>query len=282
MTSPRSDPSPAPEAVRADFEAYIHELVAQCHGNPLITGLILMGSTAERARVDQWSDHDFAVVCTPGADEQLRGDLTWLPRSPSLVATAREFHDGFKAVYRDGSVVEFAVVDAEGLGTFHANAFEVAYDDDGGLEGVMRAVSRKTLPGSEPEPMRDMTVLLASILIGVGRARRGETLSASGSIRGLGLEHLLKLLAHFVPTEHPELLDTLDPRRRFESAFPSVGSALAAALDSPIECCGEQLLDIANEQLTRRWEDYPVLAEESVRRRLGWSQPSAFDTGRAR
>ena len=277
MTSPRPDWTPTREAVLAGFEAYLHELVVECHGNPLITGLVLMGSTAERSRVDQWSDHDFAVVCTPGAQEELRTDLSWLPRSSSIVAVAREFHDGFKALYRDGSVAEFAVVDLDGLSTFHANAFEVAYDDDV-VEDVMKVVSQKPLPGTRTDPLLDMTVFLASILIGVGRARRGEALSASGSIRGLGLEHLLKLLTQFEPAEHPLLLDTLDPRRRFEFAFPDVGSALAAALDSHIELCARQLLDIANEHLTPRWQDYPALAEQAVRQRLGWNQPSTHET----
>ena len=44
------------------FDDYLSELVAACEQNPFITGLVLMGSTADRARVDEWSDHDFAVI----------------------------------------------------------------------------------------------------------------------------------------------------------------------------------------------------------------------------
>jgi hypothetical protein len=259
VTFPEAGPLGWPDHSRADFDAYIAELLDTCRRHPHITGLVLMGSTADRTRADEWSDHDFALVCTSGFQEALRSDLRWLPRSASLVAAGREHHDGFKAVYANGHVVA----------TFHANDFDVAYDC-GGVEGVMNNVASRAVPGAAIDLEQDMAIFLASILIGVGRARRGETLSASGSIRGLAIERLLALLAQVVPTDHPSQRDTLDPRRRFERSFPEIGLALAAALDSPVEQCAEQLLDIAHERLAGRWGKYPIEADQALRRRLSW------------
>ena len=94
-----------------EFERYRAELSDACRAHPKIVGLVLFGSSADRSRVDQWSDHDFAVICEARVQEALRGDLSWLPRYGSLAFAAREHHDGFKAVYRSGAVIEFAVVD---------------------------------------------------------------------------------------------------------------------------------------------------------------------------
>ena len=109
------------------FESYLGELLASCSENPAITGLVLMGSTADRSRVDEWSDHDFAVITDAERVEQLRGDLSWLPRHARIVASVREHHDGFKVTYDDGAVVEFAVTDLSGLSTFFANDWEAVY-----------------------------------------------------------------------------------------------------------------------------------------------------------
>lgn len=276
MTFKETGPLRWPDHSRADFDAYIAELLDTCRRHPHITGLVLMGSTADRTRADEWSDHDFALVCASGFQEALRSDLRWLPRSASLVAAGREHHDGFKAVYANGHVAEFAVVDLTELATFQANDFDVAYDC-GGVEEVMHEVASRPVPGSAIDLEQDMAVFLAAILIGVGRARRGETLSASGSIRGLALERLLDLLAQVVPTDHPSQRDTLDPRRRFERSFPEIGRALAAALDSPVEQCAEHLVDIAHERLARRWDEYPFEADEALRHRLSWQPRPALD-----
>lgn len=234
------------------FDAYLQELIASCRENAAITGLVLMGSTADRARVDEWSDHDFAVI-TPTADiEQLRGDLSWLPRHEQVVASAREHHDGFKVVYDDGAVIEFAVTDLAGLATFYANDWEVAYGGPPVVE-VMESVAAKPAPADG-----SVAVLLAALLVGVGRARRGEVLSGGASVRGLALEHLLVLLRTDVP-------DNLDPRRRFEFAHPALGAELVAAQELPVEECARAMLAVAERELA-----LPVRAVTAVRSRLGW------------
>jgi hypothetical protein len=241
----------------SDFDRYLAELVTACERHARITGLVLMGSTADRSRVDGWSDHDFAVIAPTDALEPLRGDLSWLPRSESMVACAREWHDGFKVIYADGAVIEFAVTDLEGLSTFRSNAWEVAYGGET-VTSVMRAVSAKTAPHGG-----DAAVFLTSLLVGVGRARRGEVLSAGASVRGLAMEHLLVLL-RADPLD--ARLDDLDPRRRFELVHPSLARELGLALEHPVEQCARLLLHIAERELA-----LPAPAIVAVKTRLGWA-----------
>ncbi len=246
---------------------YLDRLTARCAADPRILGLVLFGSSADRGRADEWSDHDFAVITEPHLIDELRGDLSWLPDHDRLVAWAREHHDGFKAIDDRGSVIEFAVTDLAGLSTFFADAWAVAY---GGadVEATMHAVAAKPAPHSRPDPHRDIAVVLAALIVGVGRARRGERISAAGSVRGLALQHLLLLLTPLLPAD--PRLDTLDATRRFELAHPAVGRRIADALDRPLEECARELLAIADDEVAPRWADYPHHAAAIVRERLGW------------
>lgn len=246
------------------FERYLAQLVAACGTHPLIDGLVLMGSTADRSRVDEWSDHDFAVVCGTEAVEQLRADLGWLPRHGSLAFATREHHDGFKAVYDDGSVIEFAVTDRAGLATFHANAWEIAYDHVGDLEALMLTVAARQKPSDHVDVARDFDVFLASILIGVGRARRGEVLSAWSLVGGQAVDHLLPVLVAVSPADRRT--DNLDARRRVEATHPDF--ALADLLETDVESAARGLLERADTLLRPRWPDYPVAHVAVVRGRL--------------
>jgi hypothetical protein len=229
---------------------------------------VLFGSSADRSRADEWSDHDFAVITDPEHIGELRTDLSWLPDHEQLVAWAREHHDGFKAIDIHGSVIEFAVTDLAGLATFFADAWAIAYGGEE-VEATMRAVAAKPAPNATPDPHRDVAVFLAALLVGVGRARRGERISATGSVRGLALQHLLLLLTPLLPPD--PRLDTLDPTRRFELAHPILGRRIADALDLPLEECARTLLDVADDEAGTRWGGYPKAAVAVVRDRLGWT-----------
>jgi hypothetical protein len=248
-------------AVLQRFNRYAEDLVEWARAHPLVTGLVFFGSSADRSRVDEWSDHDFAVVVATGDQETLRGDVGWLPRSAEIVTSARQHHDGFIAFYRDGSVVEFAVVDTTELGTFLAHPWSIAYDE-GGVAEVMSRIA--AAPRAAIVPGLDVSVFLAILLVGVGRARRGETLSASGSVRGLALDHLLIAL-HSQSFPETHLRDSLDPRRRFELIHPELGRRLGAALAKDVEGCARELLAIAEQHLAVNAD-----AIGAVKGRLGW------------
>lgn len=257
--------------VLREFGAYLDELAQRCREHPAITALVVMGSTADRSRVDEWSDHDFAVVCATGVQESLRKNLSWLPHANDLVLTVREDHDGFKAVYRNGAVIEFAVVDHHELSTFSATQWEVLYDE-GGTTRVMEAVASKTVPSDRPRPSRDLDLFLAAILIGVGRARRGERLSASGTIRGFALDHLLQVFRELTVAESISRLDNLDPRRRFELVFPEIAGEIDRSLAMDVEACARRLLDIAQQAIDNTKVPFPTEAAHAIRARLGWER----------
>lgn len=260
-------PDPTP-GVPAAFVAYIDRLTQACHAHPDVIGLVLMGSTASQGRADEWSDHDFAVICRPGTQPMLRADLSWLPDAGRICAVAHEHHGGLKAIYDTGAVLEFAVVDPSELRTFYANDYRVAYDD-GDIATVMAEVRARTVPGDMTSAADKMALFLSALLIGVGRDRRGEHLTAMSSVQGLAVDNLLALIWAFIPSE-VEVADTLDPRRRFELAHPRIGAELAPILHLPTEECARRLLAVARTLLAPRWSGYPLHADEIVCRRLGW------------
>ena len=70
-----------PDETLSRFIKYSDSLTDSCDNNPKIIGLVLVGSTAETERVDEWSDHDFFVITESGDQEALRENLEWLPSS---------------------------------------------------------------------------------------------------------------------------------------------------------------------------------------------------------
>lgn len=256
--------------ILARFEQYIADLLASVTERPEVIGLVLMGSTADRARVDEWSDHDFAVVTSgPDAAEGMRSDLTWLPGHDELVLTVRETHDGVKAIYVDGHQVEFGVTTLDDLANWYANSYEVALDR-GGVAERMAQVESRAKPSDAADAGRDIRLFVALLLTGVGRARRGEALVAGRSIRGDAMHVLLSVWAQRVPAPQSHRLDNLDPFRRFEFVYPEAGRAMAAALALEPEAAARTLLALAEEQLAEGWAEWPADAVAAVRRRLGW------------
>ena len=51
----------------ATFQTYIDDLRRNLEADPMVRGLILLGSTANAAWRDNWSDHDFWIVTETGS-----------------------------------------------------------------------------------------------------------------------------------------------------------------------------------------------------------------------
>lgn len=251
------------------FERFLTLLSATAENADDVVGLAGMGSTAERSRVDEWSDHDFALVTVPGAEERYRRDLSWLPAADSLALTVVEHHGGVKAIYQDGHVLEFGITTVDGLAHWAGNVYEV-FVDKGGVEEAFAAMMARPLPTGPRDDAADVRLVLTQVLIGMGRLRRGERLSAGESIRSEALAHLLRVLGRRLPGDRGQL-DTLDPRRRFERVHPVLAERLAVALENDVEHVARELLQVAEEYLAPDWDDFPTQALASVRTRLGWS-----------
>ena len=123
----------------------------------------------------------------------------------------------------------------------------------------MEALAKR--PREPRDDERDLGLFVALLLIGVGRVRRGEVLVGGNFIRTYAVERLLRVLAHRSPDAR---LDDLDPFRRIESVFPSLG--LGSALEAEPELAARSVLAIAERELG------PIAGADALRRRLGWAR----------
>jgi hypothetical protein len=106
---------------------------------------------------------------------------------------------------------------------------------------------------------------LTALLVGVGRYRRGERLSGRELVKAQALRHLLVLLARHRDSPRRSLLDDLDPFRRFEGAFPTLGQELDSLLDRETTEAARILLALALRELPGI---LPEQAVEAIRQRL--------------
>ena len=127
----------------------------------------------------------------------------------------------------------------------------------------------KPLPEGPVDLARTMRLIMTQLLIGVGRARRGEVLTAGLNIRTEAVGHLLVALTQVVPGE-ADRLDTLEPRRRFEFVHPELAARIEEAIRLSPEDAARALLDLAEEQLGAH-PDFPHAGAAAIRNRLGWS-----------
>ena len=238
------------------YMRFIEQLTTNLQARDDVLGLVLVGSTAARERQDEWSDHDFFVITLDASAEPTRQTLDWLPDHAAIALAVRETAHGLKVVYESGHVLEFAVFTLGELALAGANAYEVALDR-GGVAAIMESLAKR--PRAARDDDGNLALFIALLLIGVGRARRGELLVAGQSIRSYAVERLLTVLAHRSPDAR---LDDLDPFRRVEIVFPHLG--LSEALAQPPEDAARALLSIAERELGA------ITGADVLRNRLGW------------
>lgn len=174
--------------VRARFLRYLDDLAEVARSRDDVQGLVAFGSTADRNRVDEWSDHDFAWITAVGAQDRYRHDLSWLPGHERIALSVVEHHGGVKVIYDDGGRLEFGIAHVEAFSTWAGAPAEVIVGDEAVHRATASVVARR--PESELDAARELRLMLTQIHSGVGRTRRGETLSGSGLVR---LEHASRL-----------------------------------------------------------------------------------------
>ena len=252
----------------SQFLSFIERLSQSARENTDVLGLVLVGSAAETFRADEWSDHDFFLIVNPTCGEKFRSDLSWLPSAEEIAFAARETDHGLKVVYKNAHVLEFAVFEDIELELASVNSWAVPVDKTNITERV-RAIQART----NPRPFileTEWGLFLATILIAIGRARRGEILIAGQGIRTRAMNHALGFLrfarAPLVNTS--KLEDNLDRFRRVEVQYPIESKILSDILQQPVEEATRALLDfvvtldILNDEL--------LLQGKVVRERLGW------------
>jgi hypothetical protein len=259
-------PGENPLMDRSAYDAFSRALTSALAADPRVVGLVALGSmSGAGVPPDAFSDHDFFVITVPGLQESLRTDLGWLPGSGGAVLVHRETEHGLKVVLEDGHLLEFAVFDLDELHVARANRYAVLLDR-GGVAARMAEVAAKPVEASGDRWLAGQ--LLGNLLVGGGRAARGEVLSARLYVAGYATGHLLRLIARHAPAESAVPLDDLDPLRRFERAYPRLGGELNAALArTPLEAA-LALLDLAERELGPLMSAWPSTAAKVVGKRL--------------
>lgn len=249
--------------------AWLDMLVASLSAREDVVGIVGMGSTADASRVDEWSDHDVAIITEPASTALFRDGLAWLPDTGDLVLSTVEHHGGGKAVYRDGHLVEWGVATLESLRSWAADDYRVLFDR-GGVAAVMAEIASRPFAANEADAQRDVAVFLFELLHGVGRWRRGERISGGNVIRNEATAALIRAARALLPSQDAATLDRLDGFRRVERAYPELAAQIAEAVAQSPEAAARRLLDIATEHLGIGTKGLPPTAVSAVRRRLGW------------
>jgi len=232
-----------------EHEAFLRALVDRLARDPRVVGVVALGSSSDPATTDEWSDHDLFLVVEPGAQEAFRADLGWLAPPGRVLHAFRETAHGVTAILAGGHLVELAVFDLSELAVARVSRYRMLFDR-GGVAGRMEEVARASA-GARGESAADdawlLGMFLSGVLVGGGRAKRGERLAGRAALLGAS-RRLLVLLARHARVDR-STLDAFDPHRRFERAHP----ALAAELDRALEKSGPDgalmLLEIAAREL---------------------------------
>lgn len=197
-------------------------------------GLLALGSAADTARMDRWSDLDFFVIVRPGAKFRLIEDLGWLSAAAPLAYAFRNTVDGWKALFADGIFAEFAVFEpAELAGIPFAPGRLVWRHPD--LDPAL-CVPAPRAPSSPSTVEWIVGEALTNILIGLGRWRRGERTSGFRFIQSHAVDRVIQLADLGLTGEAGR--DPFGAERRVEARHPDLAAALSAMMPG-VERCPE-------------------------------------------
>lgn len=191
-----------------------------------VIGLVAVGSmTEDDAMPDEWSDHDFYLITTPSRQRYYRENNDWLPYAEKNVWMFQETEHGVKVIYNHGHQLEFAVFDLEELNLVKTNRYRILLDK-GCVHEAMEAVKFSTDIWSRKSGRSLAGQFLTNLLVGIRRYKRGEKISAHKLINSTAAPHLIALVSEYVEPLYPELMDNIDPTRRFDINYPDIASGM--------------------------------------------------------
>lgn len=228
----------------AAFLKFQQQLLDQVKDRDEVIGLVFLGSSAATDRADEHSDHDFFLVVKPGTGEKLRQNLDWLPNHSEILLAPRETAHGLKVVYSDLRLLEFAVFEDQELELSSANDYSVVLDKSN-ITQRMADIAKRSVP-REIDPNAEFELFLALIQIGLGRYRRGEVIASEQHLKSYAVEKLIKLARYLEPSATSRA-DSLNPFRRFELDYPSLGAEINALQRLDGEGCAGGLMQIAQQ-----------------------------------
>ncbi len=252
-----------------DYQAFLNELVFRLEADPLVFGLIALGSTADVTCRDHWSDHDLWIITSPGSQSNYLDTFSWLPQADNILITVRHGFSYRTVLYENKHKVEYAVFDPEETVRGKIERFQVLIDRKD-ISSLAESIRHQTFKErnsalAKPDMLENLCLLLWTAY---ERWERGERLSAQRYTQ-FSIDLFLDLLtAHDCLNKSP-MADKLEVRRRLEQIAPELGEELSRiVLLAPAEG-GIRLLDLAEKELMAR---APELAWSRVRVVKKWLQ----------
>lgn len=198
-----------------------HSLAQSGHA----VALLGLGSVGlELDRLDDYSDLDFFVIVENGYKARYIDNLDWLSAPCPLAYHFRNTADGYKALYQDGIFCEFAVFEQPELATIPFAQGRIIWKQPQ-IDESIGSPKIASAPGQPKDPVWLVGEALTNLYVGLGRLRRGETLSAARFIQHYAVDRLLEL-APLLEQEQPIHQDRFANERRFEQRFPQMAQAL--------------------------------------------------------
>jgi hypothetical protein len=244
-----------------DYQCFLDELTSTLEADPIVLGLIALGSTADAATRDRWSDHDFWIITEPGSQSRYLDAVSWLPRAGNILITARHGFSYRAVLYGDKHQAEYAVFDPEEAVRGKIERYRVLIDRRD-ISNLAKSIQRQTWKERtsalvKPDMLENLCLLLWTAH---QRWERGERLSAQRYIQ-FSIDVFLDLLIANNILMRLYTTDGLDARRRLEGIEPELGRELARiGLLTPAEA-GVALIDLAQKKLMAR---APELTSEKV------------------
>jgi hypothetical protein len=195
---------------------------------------LALGSAAETGRLDRWSDLDFFAIVEPGSKARFVDQLDWLAGAAPIAWCYRNTVDGWKALFEDGILVEFAIFEpdelagipfAPGVVLWHRPGFDISL------------CQPQSKPPQAP-PGRDWLAgeILSCLFIGLSRWRRGERTAGFRMIQVHAVDHLLDLMGQTDPGDPAVVPDPFNPTRRLEFRWPRASHMVANLMPGLDQC----------------------------------------------
>jgi len=251
----------------SDFENYTEQLRVSLESVAEVIGLVTLGSTADPAFRDEWSDHDFWVITEPGVQDSLVEDLSWLPDYENILFEVSHKPHGRNILFRNRHKLELAVFDASEVSSGKIERYRILIDRDHVAE-LIANVHRETYRQAKlrPEALENLCLVIWSAC---ELHARGELLHARQYIDGFAINQLLNLLYSETSDERR---DALDARRRLELRAPELAAELLELYSKPVPDAALRLLEIVERELRPK---APSLAWDKVATVRGWIDQSA-------
>jgi len=212
-----------PQLLLARLDAIGQALERSEHGLALL-GLGSVGREIER--LDAYSDLDFFAIVEEGWKAAYIEKLNWLEAAAPLVYSFKNTPDGYKALFADGIFCEFAVFEMAELTGIPYAPGRVVWKRPEVSENIARP-ARAAAPRGRLDVEWAANEALTNLYVGLGRLRRGETLSAMHFIQGYAVDRIIELAGTLeAPGAAPA--DPFTPERRFEARFPGLAAELPA------------------------------------------------------